>query len=510
MRFATLLLVMLAHAAPAAAAHYATHTDRLIVKLRSAPGTAQPAAGDSNRVHALSSAAGVVLTRLRAAADGAQVVALPGVMSLPEAEALAARLQQNPDVLYAEPDRILRPLLAPNDTTYGQQWNLWDTFGVGMEAAWNISTGSSGIVVAVIDTGIVAHAELAGARTLPGYDFVSDTFIANDGDARDADASDPGNWVTAQEITDNPSICSGSTAEDSSWHGTAVAGVIAAIGNNGVGIAGINWGSNILPVRVMGKCGGYSSDIMDGMRWAAGLAVAGVPNNANPAHILNLSLGGPGTCGAFEQAAINEIASLGKVIVVAAGNENSDAANFFPASCNGVITVAATTHTGSKSAISNFGTAVAISAPGGEVFDGILTLSNLGIQGPAADHYAYAYGTSLATAQVSGIASLMLSVQPLLIPSQVRSMMLSTALAFPDISCTTATCGAGIIDAAAALALAQTTVPQTLPPPPAPAAASSSSGGGGCALQPDAAFDPVLPLLLLVALGYLARTRSAC
>ena len=505
MRFTILLLAMLAHAAPAAAAQHAAYTDRLIVKLRSTAGMAQPAAGDANRVHALSAASGVALTRLRNAADGAQVVALPGMMSLSEAEALAEQLQRNSDVLYAEPDRILRPLLVPNDTSYGQQWNLWSTWGVRMEAAWNVSTGSAGIVVALIDTGIRPHAELSSTRTLPGYDFVTDPFIANDGDGRDSDASDPGNWVTAADIRAHPAICSGVDPSDSSWHGTAVAGTIAAIGNNGIGIAGINWGSRILPVRAMGKCGGYSSDIVDGMRWAAGLAVAGVPNNANPAHILNLSLGGSGACGAFEQAAINEIAALGKIIVVAAGNESTDTANVFPASCKGVITVAATTRTGSKSTISNFGAAVAISAPGGESLDGILTLSNLGATGPTTDHYAYAQGTSLATAHVSGIASLMLSAQPLLTPSQLRSVMLSTARAFPDGSCTTATCGAGIVDAAAALAASVTALPPP-PLPPAPAA-TSSGGGGGCALQPDATLDPSLPLLLLVALIYLARTR---
>lgn len=511
MRFAMLLLTILAYAAPAAAAQYASHTDRLIVKLRTPVGTARPAAGDASRVGALSNAAGIALTPLRAAADGAQVLGLPGMTSLPEAEALAERLRQNPDVLYAEPDRILRPLLVPNDPFYAQQWNLWDTWGLRVEAAWDTSTGSPGIVIALIDTGILPHVELASARVLPGYDFVSDLFMANDNNGRDNNPSDPGDWVTQTEINQHQTICGGTTPANSSWHGTAIAGIIAASGNNGIGMAGVNWGSKILPVRVLGKCGGYSSDIVDGMRWAAGLAVAGVPNNANPAQVLNLSLGGPGPCGAFEQAAINEITALGKMIVVAAGNENSDAANLFPASCNGVIAVAATTSTGSKSTISNFGAAVTISAPGGESSNGILVLSNLGSTVPTTEHYAYGEGTSLATAQVSGIISLMLSAQPLLIPSQVRSVMLSTARAFPDTSCTTATCGAGIVDAAAAVALAQTATPVPPSPPPTPTptpAASSGSGGGGCALQPGATFDPVLPLLLLTALGCVAARRS--
>lgn len=185
------------------------------------------------------------------------------------------------------------PLLVPNDPQYTNQWHYKGTYGIDAPAAWDIITGSTDIVVAVIDTGICNHADLAG-RYLPGYDFVSDVLVANDGGGRDGDASDPGDWITAAE--DGSGYFAGCGASDSSWHGTHVAGTIGAASNNNFGVAGINWVSKILPVRVLGKCGGNTSDIIDGMRWAAGLTVAGVPANPYPAKVLNMSLGGSGAC----------------------------------------------------------------------------------------------------------------------------------------------------------------------------------------------------------------------
>jgi serine protease len=250
---------------------------------------------------------------------------------------------------------------------------------------------------------------------------------------------------------------------NSSWHGTHVAGTIGAASNNGVGVTGINWVSKILPVRVLGKCGGYTSDIIDGMRWAAGLSVTGVPANSHPARAINISLGGSGACSAEQQTAINEIVAAGTVVVVAAGNSNTDASNFNPANCNNVITVAATNRSGYRSYYTNYGSVVEISAPGGDTSssdsNGVLSTLNTGTQGPVADTYAYYQGTSMATPHVTGVASLVLSVKPSLTPAQVLQVLQSTARAFPvGSTCNTSICGAGIVDAAAAVHAVSTNV----------------------------------------------------
>src|SRR5690606_31257016 len=157
-------------------------------------------------------------------------------------------------------------------------------------------THGNGVVVAVLDTGITRHGDL-DANVLPGYDFISDAGKANDGDGRDNDPSDPGDWVTLNQCP------GGNRAENSSWHGTHVAGTIAAVTNNAKGVAGTAFGARILPVRVLGTCGGYDSDIADAIVWAAGGSVSGVPTNANPAEVINLSLGGGGACGRTSQNA---------------------------------------------------------------------------------------------------------------------------------------------------------------------------------------------------------------
>ena len=504
------LLALSLLTAPLQAAHSVDHTDRLIVKFRASSGNAPYTIMSASRVHAMSAIAGVELATLRVMAGGAQVLQLPSRMPLNEVAAIAAKLQNDPSVLYAEPDRMMRPMLTPNDAFYANQWNLWDTWGAGLPGAWDITTGAAGVVVAVLDTGIRPHMEFNG-RTLPGYDFITLLSIANDGDGRDTDPSDPGDWVAANEC--DPSL--GSPKQNSSWHGTYIAGVIGATGNNITGIAGINWGSKILPVRVLGKCGGYTSDIVDAMRWAGGLAVPGVPNNTTPAHVLNLSLGSgaTGACSISEQSAINDLTAAGKVIVVAAGNDGANTASYSPANCTGVITAGSTSSSGSKSAISNFGTAVTISAPGGEDYEGIQSTHNTGITGPGTDSYVFRQGTSVSTAHVSGVISLMLSANPLLTPSQVRDIIKASARRFPDTTCTTSTCGAGIIDAAAAVSSAKGVIAPAPTPAPVPAGNSSGGGGGGggggCAQQPDAAFDPTLLTLLLAGLGCAFLRRHA-
>jgi serine protease len=434
-----------------AAAGITAQTDRLIVKYKDADAWAKGGA----RVPALSAARQALVNRagqqfglsmklLKTSGTGAHVFHLGRKLSLDEAKAVAAELvARDPSVEYAEPDRIMTKMVTPNDPMYTSQWHYYEaTAGLRLPAAWDKSTGA-GINVAVIDTGYRPHADLAG-QVLAGYDFITSTSIANDGSGRDGDASDPGDAAIAGECG------TGQPAQDqpSSWHGTHVAGTIAALTNNGAGVAGVAYGAKIVPARVLGKCGGYTSDIADAMIWASGGTVAGVPANANKARVLNLSLGGSGTCDSTTQNAINSARSRGAVVVVAAGNSNVNAGNASPANCAGVITVAAVGRSGGKASYSNYGTVVDVAAPGGDAGAGILSTLNAGTKGPGADNYAYYMGTSMATPHVAGVAALMLSKNPNLTPDDVEAKLKSSARAFPA-ACSG--CGTGIVDAAAAV-----------------------------------------------------------
>lgn len=459
-------------------------TDQILVKLRDHD-LAKAASLSVQQVGSLSVTAGVFLQHLRPMSGNVQVFKLPGKMPVTEVRAIAARLAARPDVAYAEPDYVLYPMLAPDDSFYELQWHYKEATSepgaANLPAAWDMTTGSNSIVVAVIDTGLRPHADLdnnildSSGRVVPGYDFISDVTMANDGDGRDADPSDPGDWVAADECA------AGSPAQNSSWHGTHVAGTIGALSNNGQGVAGVDWNAKILPVRVLGKCGGYTSDIVDGVRWAAGLAVDSVPSNANPAKVLNLSLGGLGACGATFQSAIDEVTAAGAVVVVAAGNSAADAADYVPANCNNVITVAANDRTADLAWYSNYSTTlIEISAPGGDTTtapiptNGILSTLNTGTTTPASDTYGYYQGTSMATPHVAGIASLMLAVNPSLTPSQVSSKIQATARPFAaGTTCAVFNdCGAGIIDAEAAVKAA-------IPPPTISSISPSSATAGG-------------------------------
>ena len=418
-----------------AAAQAATDsTDRFIVKLR------DPRADPRTVVPALGAALGEQLQHVRAMSGGAHVARLARRLTHAEASALARRLSADPRVALVEPDAMMHPMLVPNDTMYAQQWHYFEAAGgIDLPRAWDVTTGSASLTIAVIDTGVRPHADLV-SRLVAGYDFIGDTTMSNDGDGRDGDASDPGDYG-----------CNGAA---SSWHGTHVAGTIGATSNNGFGVTGINWVSKIQPVRVLGKCGGYTSDIVDGMRWAAGIPVAGVPANPTPAKVENLSLGGSGACSATFQSAVNDVVAQGTVVVVAAGNSNADASQTQPASCSGVIAVAATTRNGGRAGYSNYGANVTIAAPGGGGSDGILSTLNNGTTTPGADSYAWYQGTSMATPHVSGVVSLMMSVDPTQTPAQIVQRLRQTARAFPSgtgSDCTTSLCGAGIVDAGAAV-----------------------------------------------------------
>jgi len=466
--------------------HYVVQTDRLIVKYKDDSDTARtgvPARALDRARQALIDRAGqtygATLRALRATANGAHVLQLNRTMTVDEARQLAAELKsRDANVEYAEPDRIMVPLATPTDPSYTQQWDLYEaTGGINAPAAWDKSTGA-GVNVAVIDTGYRPHADLSG-QILQGFDFITTTAIANDGGGRDTDASDPGDWTPAG------SCGAGVPAADqsSSWHGTHVSGTIAAKANNGLGIAGIAYHAKIVPARVLGRCGGYTSDIADAMVWASGGTVTGVPANANKARVLNLSLGGSGACDTTTQNAINSARSRGAVVIVAAGNSNTNAINSSPANCSGVITVAATNRAGGKASYSNYGTNVTIAAPGGDNGAGILSTLNSGTTTPAADNYAWYMGTSMATPHVAGVVALMLSANPNLTPDDVAARLKSTARAFPA-ACSG--CGAGIVNAAAAVnaALASTT---TTTPAPAPTTTvtwtTCASEGGTCSFS---------------------------
>ena len=328
---------------------------------------------------------------------------------------------------------------APNDPDYGSQWYLKDFAtldkGIGIEAAWDHTIGSTDVVVAVIDTGYTPHPDLP--TPLPGYDFFDN----------DADATDPGD--------------AGCDQTEPSWHGTKVAGIISAKVNNSIGIAGINQQSQIQHIRILGPCGGDLADEIKAIRWAAGLPVDGIPLNPTPARVLNLSLGDQAPCSTSEQAAINDAAAAGSIVVVAAGNSSLDLdlQQFAPANCNNVITVAATTSTGARASYSNFGSTVEIAAPGSS------------IRSTTVGGYASVSGTSFATPIVSGIVSLMLSANPILTHDQVIALLNQPGVAnpFPSGSCSsnindTYYCGVGIIDAAHAAYAALAIAPEVFSP----------------------------------------------
>ena len=441
-------------------------TDRLIVKYRDASATGAKGAQVARGVEAsvMSSRAataqriaaqrGANLALLRQTGVGAHVFKLDRALSVSEMQALAAQIgQADADVEYAEPDLKMYPMLTPNDTNYSLQWDLYETTaGIRAPAAWDVATGS-GVVVAVIDTGIRPHADLDG-QIVAGYDMINDATVGNDGDARDSDPSDPGDWVVANECG------TGTSASNSSWHGTHVAGTIAAKTNNSLGIAGIAFNAKIQPVRVLGKCGGYTSDIADAITWASGGTVSGVPANATPAKVLNLSLGGSGSCGTTTQTAINGARSRGSSVIVAAGNSAVNASNATPANCSGVVAVAALDRYGARAYYSNYGTVVALAAPGGDMrstaSNGILSTLNAGTTTPGADNYAYYQGTSMATPHVAGVAALLYSAKPTATPDEITNALKTSARAFAG-SCSG--CGSGMLDAAAALTAITTSYP---------------------------------------------------
>lgn len=377
-------------------------------------------------------------------ANRLEVIQLDQPITRSEANELVKQLVDTGKVESAEINEKRYAVTAPNDPDYGSQWYLKDFAtldkGIGIEAAWDHTIGSTDVVVAVIDTGYTPHPDLP--TPLPGYDFFDN----------DADATDPGDT---------------GCGKPNSWHGTKVAGIIGAKTNNGFGIAGINQQSQIQHIRILGPCGGDLADEIKAIRWAAGLPVDGIPLNPTPARVLNLSLGDQAPCSTSEQAAINDAAAAGSIVVVAAGNSSLDLdlQQFAPANCNNVITVAATTSTGARASYSNFGSTVEIAAPGSS------------IRSTTVGGYASVSGTSFATPIVSGIVSLMLSANPVLEYNSVLALLSNPAVAnsfpsfplSPSSQCSsnindTYYCGVGIIDAAHAAYAALSIAPEVFSP----------------------------------------------
>jgi serine protease len=484
------------------------------------------------QAQALGDRIGIALTPGAGITERSHVVFASGI----DSKTLATRIAAESDVEYAVPDARKRIVAAPNDPFYATraynsstsptsggplvgQWYLKPPGPAGTaantapssinaEQAWDLTTGSSSIVIADLDTGIrFDHPDFQGGNILAGYDMVAadnttngidgtDFSTANDLNGRDSDASDPGDWISAADNANPDFPAAQCPVENSSWHGTQTAGLMGAATNNGIGIASVGYGTvKVMPVRVLGKCGGYDSDIQAGMLWAAGLAVPGVPANPTPARVLNMSLGGTEACSAAYQDIVNQVVAAGAVIVVAAGNGDTNGIGTSvgsPANCTGVIAVAALRSAGDKVGFSNLGPEVAIAAPGGNCVNTaltapclypIMTTANSGTTTPVlgaaggiyTDSFNASLGTSFSTPLTTATVALMLSVQPDLTPTEVLSKLKSSAQPFPatggsatgqtacvapskapaneqgECYCVVGLCGAGMLDAHAAV-----------------------------------------------------------
>jgi serine protease len=523
-----LAIVMLASSSthvPAAASE-SPDTNRIIIKWRSAPGIAPTAR--QQHVRALAARLGNPFQHARNLGGRVSVVQLAATQRGRALADTLAALRADPEVELAEVDQRMRALTyTPSDEIYSRfftynsgfynyQWYLKSAqpAAIRANAAWDITHGgaspdASPVVVAVVDTGIrPEHPDLAG-KLLPGFDFVSNIAAANDGDGWDADPTDPGDFITLADMQVAPfkgAQCGEGKNHDqeahSSWHGTHVAGLIGAGTDNGIGMAGAGFNLRIVPVRVLGKCGGYLSDVLAGMYWAAGFfdEDSGLPipaelltdpgalrnhRNLHPAQIINLSLGASGKCSGFYATAVREITAVGILVVAAAGNDGS--AVYQPANCPGALGVAGLRHSGTKVGYSNLGPEISVAAPAGNCglvnpgdpcLYGLNSLTNLGLQAPTVDDYTSPlvqppYGTSYSAPLVAATAGLMKVVNPQLTPALLIARIKATARAFPSTDevgttqvceipatkpddpppcvCNTEVCGAGMLDAGQAV-----------------------------------------------------------
>jgi serine protease len=421
----------------------------------------------------------------RRLATGADLVTTSHKLSATDAATLMRQIATDPAVAHVQVDAMMHVVRdfaapatmkpadlitgAPNDPYYAKyQWHFNNAVGgADVEKAWAKSDGA-GVVVAVIDTGITQHSDLDESLADAGYDFINDHFVSGRAtDGRVSGGWDLGDWTTGSDYAS--CVDSSHPAEASSWHGTHVSGTIAELTNNGVGMAGVAHAARVLPIRALGHCGGYTSDIADAIEWASGGHVDGVPDNQNPAQVISMSLGGGGQCTADDVTgkAIADAISRGVTVVVAAGNSGADASNFSPASCPGVITVASNGITGKRAFYSNYGTTVTISAPGGGIYQNdassgqqanpegfVWSTINSGTTTPSTETYGGMAGTSQATPHVAGTVALILGAEkaagdPLSTPAQIKDILTSSARPFPVTE--DQPIGAGIVDAAAAV-----------------------------------------------------------
>ena len=408
--------------------------------------------------------------RAMSPAVGGHVLSLPYAMSLADAKAYAATVMvQHPELAYVEPDSRRYALrTTPVDEDIAKQWHLLSpeehAGAANLVNAWDLTKGSAEVLVAVLDSGVTHHADLqanlvGGPAPKSGYDMVSDALDANDGNGRDADPSDPGAAVGA--------------AGDSAWHGTHVAGLVAAVPDNGKAVAGVGWNTQLLAVRILSDTGGSLSDQVDGMLWAAGESVPGVPANTRPAQVLNLSLGTDSfeDCSRTEQDAVNALRQRGVSVVVAGGNENRNVQGSAPANCTGVVSVTGVMRDGARTAFANYGGLNDIAAPAHQIY----STYNTGSRAPEQDSVHAEDGTSQAAPQVAGVLALMLAANPALrdpnkiavasLPALLEDKLKKSARPFPTqingsddprgcnadqeipCVCNTNTCGAGLLDA---------------------------------------------------------------
>ncbi|MGO1071355.1 S8 family serine peptidase [Lysobacter sp. CA199] len=438
--------------------------DRLIVKYKRGSAPALAAAAVDASLRSASLAAGsdptgkpvATLKRLRRMAIGSDVVASDKALNRAQMQALIRRIADDPNVEWAQPDLPVAPAALPNDTHFSAQWDLAnDSVGIRAPLAWDTHDGA-GAVVAVIDTGIISHNDL-NANVLPGYDMLSAS-DGSDGNGRDSDPTDA--TFRTQGIL----------------HGTHVAGTVAAVTGNGMGVAGVAPGVKIVPIRVVGAGqNNFASDLADGIVWASGGRVSGVPANPNPADVINLSVGAYASCAQVPawQDAIDTATANGTIVVAAAGNNNSNVSHFAPANCNNVITVAASDRGGRRAWYSNYGASIDIAAPGGESCSPKTEFFALNrfVNKPAdctrdhladgiastyrSNNYTYLDGTSMAAPHVAGVVALIqaASVTPRTF-QQVLGILTETARPIAPANCPGG-CGAGLVDAAAAVTRAR-------------------------------------------------------
>jgi serine protease len=412
-----------------------TQTSRFIIKYKTGTAERGSTIAVQAKLDRLASALPARAHHSRRLVLGADVVTTERALNARDAKAFMRAIASDPNVEYVEPDTPMSIDSVPNDPDYSDQWGLFSTqdpgqtaVGIRAENAWNIATGA-GISIGLVDNGVTSHSDL-NANVLPGgFDF---TFLPGPGDG-----TNPGRTVEG-----NCAI---------SFHGTHVAGIMAALTNNGIGIAGVAPSAKVLSVRALSACGaGSVSSIVEAMVWAAGGTVAGMADNPRPVKLTNASLSGAGQCSQTYQDAIDYVNRLGAIVIVAAGNDSGDASNHQPANCHGVINVGNSQRDGSRNPSSNYGPMVDIAAPGTD----ILSTYNDGTSALGNESYAYMTGTSMATPMVTGVIALAQSVAPTpLSVAEMRTLLQQNAQPFPKTP--DQPIGAGIVDATATVAAAK-------------------------------------------------------